>query len=46
MTETVHRAMREVVARARRERLAQNEFPDLTPVAIEDMRRARHGTAD
>jgi Arc/MetJ family transcription regulator len=40
-TETVHEAMREVVARARRRKLAARDLPDLTPEAIEAMRRAR-----
>ena len=44
-TETVHRAMRDVVARAHRERLAAHDFPDLTPGAIEEMRRPRGGSA-
>jgi Arc/MetJ family transcription regulator len=30
-TDTVHQALREVVARARRARLAQRDFEDLTP---------------
>jgi Arc/MetJ family transcription regulator len=38
-TDTVHEALREVVARARRARLAQREFEDLTPNALEAMRR-------
>jgi Arc/MetJ family transcription regulator len=38
-TDTVHQALREVVARARRERLAQRDFADLTPDALEAMRR-------
>jgi Arc/MetJ family transcription regulator len=38
-TDTVHRALREVVARARRARLAQRDFEDLTPEALEAMRR-------
>jgi Arc/MetJ family transcription regulator len=40
-TETVHAALREVVARASRQRLAERDFPNLTPVALDDMRRAR-----
>jgi Arc/MetJ family transcription regulator len=39
-TDTVHQALREVVARARRTRLAGRDFEDLTPDAIEEMRRA------
>jgi Arc/MetJ family transcription regulator len=38
-TDTVHQALREVVARARRARLAQRDFEDLTPDALEAMRR-------
>jgi Arc/MetJ family transcription regulator len=38
-TDTVHQALREVVARARRMRLAQRDFDDLTPEALEAMRR-------
>jgi len=40
-TETVHAALREVVARAARRRLAGREFADLTPPALEEMRRPR-----
>ena len=38
-TDTVHAALREVVARARRTRLAQRDFEGLTPDAVEQMRR-------
>jgi Arc/MetJ family transcription regulator len=38
-TDTVHEALREVIARARRARLAQRDFADLTPDAVEAMRR-------
>jgi Arc/MetJ family transcription regulator len=38
-TDTVHQALREVVARARRKRLAERDFEDLTPAAVEQMRR-------
>jgi Arc/MetJ family transcription regulator len=38
-TDTVHQALREVVARARRTRLARRDFEDLTPEALEAMRR-------
>jgi Arc/MetJ family transcription regulator len=41
ITDTVHAALREVVARAARERLARRDFADLTPGALENMRRAR-----
>ena len=40
-TDTVHQAMREVVARAKRRRLASRELPDLTPETVEEMRRPR-----
>jgi len=40
-TETVHAALREVIARASRQRLAERDFPDLTPAALDDMRRVR-----
>lgn len=39
MTDTVHGALREVVARARRARLARRDLADLTPAAVEAMRR-------
>jgi Arc/MetJ family transcription regulator len=39
-TDTVHHALREVVARARRTRLAARDFEDLSPDAVEEMRRA------
>ena len=38
-TDTVHQALRDVVARSRRARLARREFEDLTPEALEAMRR-------
>jgi Arc/MetJ family transcription regulator len=40
-TETVHAALREVVDRAARQRLAGREFAGLTPAALEEMRRSR-----
>lgn len=40
-TDTVHAALRDVVARAARERLSRGNLPDLTPDALEKMRRAR-----
>ncbi len=40
-TDTVHAALRDVVARAARERLAQRDFSDLTPDALEELRRPR-----
>jgi Arc/MetJ family transcription regulator len=39
ITDTVHKALHEVVARARRARLAQRDFEDLTPDAVAEMRR-------
>lgn len=39
-TDTVHGALRDVVARSRRVRLAQRDFDDLTPDALAAMRRA------
>lgn len=38
-TDTVHHALREVIARSRRVRLAQNDFEDLTPEVLETLRR-------
>lgn len=38
-TDTVHQALREVIARARRARLAQRDFEALTPESLEAMRR-------
>ncbi|MEN3284956.1 MAG: Bacterial antitoxin of type system, VapB [Solirubrobacteraceae bacterium] len=38
-TDTVHQALRDVVARARRARLAERDFEDLTPEALEALRR-------
>jgi len=38
-TDTVHQALRDVIARARRARLAQRDFEDLTPDTLEAMRR-------
>jgi Arc/MetJ family transcription regulator len=40
-TETVHAALRKVVDVAARERLAERDFADLTPSALEQMRRPR-----
>ena len=39
-TDTVHEALRDVVARARRARLAGRDFEDLTPEAVAEMRRS------
>ena len=44
-TDTVHQALRDVVARARRARLAQRDFDDLTPEALEALRRSAGRTA-
>jgi Arc/MetJ family transcription regulator len=44
-TDTVHQALREVIARARRARLAQRDFEDLTPDALEAMRRPAGSTS-
>jgi len=38
-TETVHEALRDVVARARRAQLAERDFEDLTPEVLDAMRR-------
>lgn len=40
-TETVHAALREVVERAARQRLAQRDFVDLTPETLDEVRRPR-----
>lgn len=40
-TDTVHEALREVVDRAARERLARRDLADLTPGALERIRRPR-----
>jgi Arc/MetJ family transcription regulator len=40
-TDTVHAALRDVVARSARQRLSQRDLPDLTPEALQQMRRAR-----
>lgn len=44
-TDTVHEALRDVIARARRTRLAQRDFEDLTPESLEAMRRPRRRSA-
>ena len=41
-TETVHAALRDVVERGARKRLAERDFADLTPAAVEEMRRPRN----
>ena len=40
-TETVHKALAEVVRQQRLRELADERFPDLTPEALEDLRRWR-----
>jgi Arc/MetJ family transcription regulator len=38
-TDTVHEALRDVIARARRTRLALRDFEELAPESLETMRR-------
>jgi Bacterial antitoxin of type II TA system, VapB len=45
-TETVHRALEEVVAYHRRLWLAEYEFPDLTPESLERIRKPRTFATD
>jgi Arc/MetJ family transcription regulator len=40
-TDTVHAALRDVVARAARERLTRRDYADLTPAALEHLRQMR-----
>jgi Arc/MetJ family transcription regulator len=40
-TDTVHAALRAVIDRASRERLAERNFADLTPEVLEHVRRPR-----
>ena len=40
-TDTVHAALRAVIDRAARERLAQQDFADLIPKVLEQLRRPR-----
>lgn len=40
-TDTVHAALRAVIDRADRERLAERDFADLTPDVLEQVRRPR-----
>lgn len=40
-TDTVHAALRDVVARAARERLARRDYADLTPAALDRLRQMR-----
>lgn len=40
-TDTVHAALRAVIDRAARERLAQRDVADLTPNVLEQLRRPR-----
>lgn len=44
-TDTVHAALRDVIARGRRARLAQRDFEDLTPESLDAMRRPTGRTA-
>jgi Arc/MetJ family transcription regulator len=41
ITDTVHAALRAVIDRAARERLATRDFDDLTPDVLEQLRRSR-----
>jgi Arc/MetJ family transcription regulator len=41
-TETVHRALAEVVNRPRRQRLAMRDLPGLTPENLQRMRQIRN----
>ncbi len=43
-TETVHAALRDVVERAARQRLAERDFAGLTPPALDELRRPRNRT--
>jgi Arc/MetJ family transcription regulator len=40
-TDTVHAALREVVVRAARERLARRDYADLTPATLDQLRQMR-----
>jgi Arc/MetJ family transcription regulator len=44
-TDTVHAALRDVIARAYRARLAQRDFEGLSPESLEAMRRPAGRTA-
>ena len=44
-TDTVHEALRDVVARARRTRLAERDFEGLSPESLDAMRRPAGRTA-
>lgn len=41
MTDTVHAALEQVVAHALRRRLAADDFADLTPETLDELRRPR-----
>lgn len=41
ITDTVHAALRETVARSRRRRLATRDLPDLTPESLTELRAPR-----
>lgn len=45
-TETVTVALRELVARRRRERLLTVDLPDLTPATLDELRQPRFPAAD
>jgi Arc/MetJ family transcription regulator len=45
-TDTVHAALESVVRREKLERLARRAFEDLTPHALEEMRRPRTAEID
>lgn len=40
-TDTVHAALRDVVARAARERLVRRDYAELTPAALDRLRQVR-----
>ncbi len=42
-TDTVHQALREVIDRARRGRLARRDFPDISLEVLDAERRPRRG---
>ncbi len=44
-TDTVHHALRDVIARASRARLAERDLEDLSPESLEAMRRPAGRTA-
>ncbi len=46
MTDTIHRALAEAVARERRRWLADHDFLDLTPERLEELRREQFEITD